>query len=83
MGFKKGEGGRPKGALNKATREIKDFCREQLEHPDYVAKAVSRVRAGKAPHLEILWYNHAYGKPRDVIAIENAVPLVIDELKRS
>lgn len=62
--LKKGPGpGRPKGLPNKATREFKDAARLFLESPAYRQSAERRMIAGKAPHLELFFLQHAYGKP--------------------
>jgi hypothetical protein len=74
MKFKKGEGGRPKGVLNKATREIKDFARKFLESPDYVDGMKRRVIAGRAPHVEVLLFHYGYGKPKETVALEGKIP---------
>lgn len=73
MGFKKGEGGRPKGATNKATREIKVWAEAFLSSDAYVTSAQRRVLAGKAPHLETLWYHYAYGKPKETVELDGTV----------
>lgn len=78
MAYKPGQsgnpGGRPKGAVNKATREIKAFCEEFLASEDYVESAKARVRKGKAPHLETLWHHYAYGKPKETMTLEGKLP---------
>lgn len=79
MPFKKGEGGRPKGVENKATREIKDAARKLLEAKTYQDSLRERLEAGKAPHMEALLHYYAYGKPKERVAIEGGpVPLVLD-----
>jgi hypothetical protein len=78
MGFKPGQSGnpagKPKGATNKTTREIKAFARKFLESKDYVASAMRRMTKGKAPHLEVLWHHYAFGKPRETVRIDGEVP---------
>ena len=63
--FVKGDprAGRPKGATNVASREIKDVARRLLEDEAYQARLVTRLRAGKAPHVEVLLFHYAFGKP--------------------
>jgi hypothetical protein len=65
--------GRPKGSLNKATREIRDFARSVLESPEYVESLKRRLRQGNAPHMETLLHHYAYGKPRDTLEITGPV----------
>jgi hypothetical protein len=66
---------------NKATQDIKAFCREFLSSENYRQSAARRVLAGEAPHLETLYYHYGYGKPRETLAIEDGrkpLPLIID-----
>ena len=57
--------GRPKGAVNKATREIKDISQGLLSDPVYVESLRRRLTSGKAPHMETLLHHYAYGKPKE------------------
>ena len=59
--------GRPKGATNKATREIKDIADGLLSDAAYLASLRRRLIAGKAPHMEQLLHHYRYGKPKDTI----------------
>lgn len=61
--------GRPKGALNKATREIRDVARRLVEDETYVASLQVRLPEGKAPHMETLLFHYAYGKPKETVDI--------------
>jgi len=63
--FKKGEGGRPRGATNKASREIKDVADGLLSDPAYVTALKRRLISGKAPHMETLLHHYRYGKPAE------------------
>ena len=56
-------GGRPKGAPNKATREIKEFARDFLTSDRYRKTLERRIVAGKAPQMEVLLHHYAFGKP--------------------
>lgn len=56
-------GGRRKGRSNKATVEIRERARQIVEDPQYVASLQRRLIAGKAPHMETLLFQFAYGKP--------------------
>jgi len=80
--FQKGDprAGRPKGVSNKSTREIKAWTEKFLSSPEYVASAERRVKAGKAPHLEVLWHHYAYGKPKEILHHEGNVPAFILKL---
>jgi hypothetical protein len=86
MPFQPGESGnksgRPKGAINKATREAKAFLEKFLTSKDYRDSAVRRVQKGKAPHLEVLWHHYAFGKPKDTVKHEGELPpfrVVLDD----
>ena len=61
--------GRPKGALNKATREIKDVARNLLERPEYLESLKRRLDKGDAPHMETLLHHYGYGKPREGVDV--------------
>lgn len=72
--FKKGEGGRPKGVKNKATREIQEAARGLLEDPAYVEALKLRLKRGTAGAVETLLYHYAYGKPKDTLSVEGSIP---------
>jgi hypothetical protein len=58
-------GGRPKGAQNKATMEIKEFARNFLMSDRYRRTLERRILAGTAPQIEVLLHHYAFGKPTD------------------
>lgn len=58
-------GGRVPGTPNKATREIKDSSRLLVEDLAYQASLKQRLEEGKAPHMETLLFQYAYGKPKE------------------
>lgn len=66
--------GRKRGALNRATREIREVARGLLERPEYVAKLKERLDAGTAGAVEPLLYHYGYGKPKETVAVEGPVP---------
>jgi hypothetical protein len=78
--FTKGQGGRKPGALNRATRDIKEWAEKFLSSKEYVASAVRRVQRGKAPHLEVLWHHYAFGKPKETVKHEGQIPPFILKL---
>lgn len=61
--------GRAKGVPNKASREMKAFCRQFLERPAYIRSLTRRVDAGTAPHMETLLHHYGYGKPAQRIEV--------------
>jgi hypothetical protein len=62
--------GRPKGVPNKATVEIRQFCRAFVHDPKYLEAATRRVIAGKSPQLELLIWQYAYGRPKTAEEVE-------------
>ncbi len=65
--FTKGNpgGGRPKGAQNKATLEIKEFASNFLMSDRYRRTLERRILAGTAPQMEMMLHHYAFGKPMD------------------
>jgi hypothetical protein len=82
--------GRPKGALNKATRDIKDIARGLLSNEEYQRNLVKRLTRGTAGPVESLLYQYAFGKPKDTVELSgpNGGPLqaiewrIVDPTKR-
>lgn len=68
--------GRPKGALNKVTREriniIMELRARLLENPNYIASVVDRCVAGKAPQLELMVWDRILGKVKDHLRVEHS-----------
>lgn len=64
------KGGRPKGALNKATLAARELAANVLDER-YMARLKDRVYAGKAPHMETLLWHYLHGRPRDLEAPHN------------
>ena len=58
--------GRPKGAVNKTTAEAREFAEQFLSRPAYSDSLRRRVDAGKAPHMEVLLWHYAKGKPKEL-----------------
>ena len=59
--------GRPKGALNHTTREVRNAARAIVDDPIYRMNLQARLLEGKAPHMETLLWHYAYGKPKETI----------------
>ena len=57
-------GGRPKGALNHATRELKQELQRFFTSPEY-REHEQRIIAGTAPTVEIYLLQMLYGKPKE------------------
>lgn len=66
--------GRPKGSLNKATREFQRACRKLLEDKDYRDALKKRLLAGTLkPQVEVMLHHYAYGKPKETIDVNHMV----------
>jgi hypothetical protein len=79
--------GRPKGAINIATRELKEFWHRFFSSREYRESAKSRILSGSAPHLEGYLFNRIYGKPTETLKLsletddrEDLSSLSIEEL---
>ena len=48
-----------------------------ITSPTYVAKLRDRLEAGKAPHMETLLFQYAYGKPKDTTEHTGQIKLVV------
>ena len=59
--------GRPKGAVNKTTRDSREMATKLVTDAVYVANLQMRLREGKAPHMETLLHHYAYGKPKETL----------------
>jgi hypothetical protein len=67
--FAKGNPGRPPGARNKATVEVRDAARALVEDEAYRERLRARLLAGEAGHIETLLWHYAYGKPKDELEL--------------
>ena len=62
--------GRPKGALNRRTREAQELAAALIDgDPEYLENLKQRIKAGKAPHMEQLLWHYRFGKPREQIDV--------------
>ena len=68
MPYKKGESGnlagRPKGAKDKISEEVKALARSVLEQPKYLQRIKSQAIEGTLhPKIESMLWAYAYGQP--------------------
>ena len=64
--FQSGNPGKPKGALNKRTREAQELAAALIEDdPAYLEGLKRRIKAGQAPHMETLLWHYRFGKPKE------------------
>jgi hypothetical protein len=68
---------RKKGQLNIATKEIKALA-EAMTVGDrvWLESAKRRMIAGEAPHLEVFFLSHRFGRPKDVDHAPDRPPIV-------
>ncbi len=59
-------GGRQKGTPNKATREVRAVARQLVADREYRRNLRERLREGTAGQMEVVLWQYAYGKPKDV-----------------
>jgi hypothetical protein len=64
--FKPGQGGRPKGVKNKATRKAEAICQRMVDDREYRREFARRFKAGELPPpLEAMVWHYAFGKPTE------------------
>jgi hypothetical protein len=77
MAFKKGTSGnlkgRPRGAANVASREIKQLARDFLLDPKYRKNMEKRILSGDATALEIQLHFYGFGRPKYEIQTEEVL----------
>ena len=82
MRFQKGmvkTGGRRRGTLNLATRDIKEFARELLESPEYQESLKKRILKGKTPPVEVLLHYYVYGRPKNELEVnKRSINVIVD-----
>lgn len=77
--------GRPKGALNRTTIEVREAARAIVDDPDYREALKIRLILGQASHMETLLWHYAYGKPKETVEIQADITVekVVREIIRS
>ena len=55
--------GRPKGALNKTSRDARELAQQLVTNPAYLASLKQRLVDGKLGELEKVLWQYAYGPP--------------------
>jgi len=75
--FVKGNSGRPKGAKNKASREIKAYVQELFERPKHQAMLKRHWDAGTLdPTIWRLLLHYAFGKPATTVSTDSGGSLL-------
>jgi hypothetical protein len=67
--------GRPKGAQNKTTVEVREAARRLVEDPSYRESLAKRLLKGTAAHMETVLWHYAYGKPKESMEHTGAVEM--------
>jgi len=78
--FKPGNPGRPKGAKNKVTQEIRALSRSLVEDPEYLAGLKDRLATHSLPPAleQTLWY-YAWGKPKDTLDVNDITKRTVSD----
>jgi hypothetical protein len=63
--------GRPRGARNRRTVELREFADQFFSSDEYRASLKRRVLRGQSHHLETYLLAMCYGKPESVLKIAN------------
>ena len=68
--FGKGNPGRPKGAKNRISRDVRQVARSLIEDEVYLRRLRERLHSGEvSPPVEtMLWY-YAFGKPAETVEL--------------
>ena len=61
--LKRGGPGRKKGSQNAKTKAAREVALGIVGPAEYIALLATRVKAGKAAHMEVVLWEYAYGKP--------------------
>ena len=75
--------GRPKGSLDKVSRDIRERARALLSEEGYLESLRYRLQQGiLAPAVEVTLMHYAYGKPRETVDVHATIrPLIIDAFR--
>jgi hypothetical protein len=69
MGYEKGQSGnpkgRPKGALNRSTKELRTLIRDTVDFSEIVGKLNTLAKEGNLPAVKML-FAYGYGNPDSV-----------------
>lgn len=60
---------------NLQTREVRAMAKRLVEDPAYLRGLATRLRAGRAAHMEPLLWHYAHGKPRETVQVEGVVQM--------
>ena len=68
--------GRPKGAVNLATRDVKRIAQQLVTRTRYVKQLEKKLDDGTLhPSIQVLLWQFAYGKPKETI--EHQLPVAV------
>ena len=60
--------GRPKGAENTRTKEVRKLAQKLATDKIYQKRLLERLRAGEAGPMEPTLWHYAFGKPKESVA---------------
>lgn len=62
--------GRPPGALNRTSRQAREFAQMLVSSPAYRFSLIARIKAGTLPPaIETMIWHYAFGKPKETIEL--------------
>jgi len=77
--------GRRKGTPNKVTTDIGEYARRILSDPIYQQNLLTRLREGKAPHMETLLSHYGHGLPHQRVEVTGADggPVIVQQVSQA
>ena len=68
-----GSKGRKKGTKNAKTKAAEEIAGAIVNGAEYLEGLDARVKAGKAPHMELLLWHYRFGKPKERVEISGSL----------
>lgn len=81
MAFKKGQGGRPKGAPNRVTREIRDVLTDLAGNDDSHARRLHALTCSEDEQVAVkalsIVFAYRFGKPKESVEVTVPQPVLV------